>query len=237
MTTEVSVAAVMAVMAIFYRRHWEVPYSTGLTDSHFRQMCESLHWFVRNIIYYAKRLVRANRDYNNRLINRKCRITSLSLQGPNDYLGDRKIGSVIDWCDHGRVHPPTLPWSHQPISWSWIMDDSHLSRSMPIGRPIPAIKLFQTLTLRLQGQDHGCGLRARSYSQPSILTRILFISHQSGPTIPEIQLFRNLTLKYPRSRSWVRQKFKVTHYTKYPTNALPFHFTSIGPTLPEIWPK
>ena len=26
------------------------------------------------------------------------------------------------------------------------------------------------------------------------------------PTIPEIQLFRNLTLKHPRSRSWVRSK-------------------------------
>ena len=29
-------------------------------------------------------------------------------------------------------------------------------------------------------------------------------------TIPEIELFRNLTLKHPRSRSWVRSKVKVT---------------------------
>ena len=56
------------------------------------------------------------------------------------------------------------------------------------------------------------------------------------PTIPEIELFRNLTLKYP-SRSWVRSKVKVTYCTQYPTDALPFHFTSIGPTIPEIWPK
>ena len=57
------------------------------------------------------------------------------------------------------------------------------------------------------------------------------------PTIPEIELFRNLTLKHPRSRSWVRSKVKFTYYTQYPTDALPFHFTSIGPTIPGIWPK
>ena len=57
------------------------------------------------------------------------------------------------------------------------------------------------------------------------------------PTIPEIDLFRNLTLKHPRSRSWMRSKVKVTYCTQYPTDPLPFCFTSIGPTIPEIWPK
>ena len=57
------------------------------------------------------------------------------------------------------------------------------------------------------------------------------------PTIPEIELFRNLTLKHPRSRSWVSSKVKVTYCTQYPTNALAFRFTSIGPNIPEIWPK
>ena len=57
------------------------------------------------------------------------------------------------------------------------------------------------------------------------------------PTIPEIELFRNLTLKHSRSGSWVRSKVKVTHCTQYPSNALPFRFTSIGPTIPAIWPK
>ena len=55
------------------------------------------------------------------------------------------------------------------------------------------------------------------------------------PTIPEIELFRNLTLKHPRSRSWVRSKVKVIYCTQYPTNALPFRFTSIGPNIPEIF--
>ena len=57
------------------------------------------------------------------------------------------------------------------------------------------------------------------------------------PTIPEIQLFRNFTLKHPKSRSWVRSKVMVTYYTQYRTNALPFCFTSIKPTIPEIRPK
>ena len=53
---------------------------------------------------------------------------------------------------------------------------------MSIGRTIPEIKIFQTLTLKfqLQGQGHGCGQRARSYKRPSIiLTHFFFISHQS----------------------------------------------------------
>ena len=44
------------------------------------------------------------------------------------------------------------------------------------------------------------------------------------PTIPEIQLFRNLTLKYPRSRSWVRPKVNVTYYTQ--VQAMHFLFVS-----------
>ena len=42
---------------------------------------------------------------------------------------------------HYPVHPPTPPWSHKSISWSW-MDDSHPFRSLSIGCPIPEIKLF-----------------------------------------------------------------------------------------------
>ena len=57
------------------------------------------------------------------------------------------------------------------------------------------------------------------------------------PTIPEIELFQNLTLKHPRSRSWVKSKVKDTYCTQNPTNALPFRFTSIRRTIPEIWPK
>ena len=62
------------------------------------------------------------------------------------------------------------------------MDDSHPFRSMSIGRPIPEIKLFQTLALNRQGQGHGCGQRERSYRRQSILPiRFLFVSYLSDP--------------------------------------------------------
>ena len=76
-----------------------------------------------------------------------------------------------------------------------------------------------------------------SYTHANNINSLTIHFTSIRPTIPEIQLFRNLTLKYPRSRSWVRSQVKVTYYTQYLTNALPFRFTSIGPTFPEIWPK
>ena len=106
---------------------------------------------------------------------------------------------------------------------------------LSIGCPIPEIRLLQTLTLKLQGQDHGCGQWARSYIQPNILfIHFLFLSNQSHQQFPR---YSYLKFDHPRSRSWVRSTVKITYYTQYPTDALLFHFTSIGPTIPEIWPK
>ena len=70
------------------------------------------------------------------------------------------------------------------------MDDSHPFRSMSIGRPIPEIRLFQTLTLKLQVQGHRFGQRAKSFSQPSILLiHFLFISHQSNQQFLKYRYF------------------------------------------------
>ena len=41
-------------------------------------------------------------------------------------------------------------------------------------------------------------------------------------------------LETPRSRSWVWSKGKVIQSAQYHINSLPFHFTSITPTIPEI---
>ena len=73
---------------------------------------------------------------------------------------------------------------------------------MSMGRPIPEMRLFQTLTLKLQGQGNGCGQRARSYSWPSIhLTRFLFMSHQSDQQFlmvhTEIQEWNSMTFQWP----------------------------------------
>ena len=57
-------------------------------------------------------------------------------------------------------------------------------------------------------------LYVRSINIPFVLTDLLAICFTSiRPTIPEIELFQNLTLKNPRSSSWVRSKFKVTLLT------------------------
>ena len=67
------------------------------------------------------------------------------------------------------------------MSWSWI-DDSHRFRSMSIGRPIPEIELFQTLTLKLQSQGHVCVQRARSYSKPISYQLTSFSFHTNQTT-------------------------------------------------------
>ena len=41
-------------------------------------------------------------------------------------------------------------------------------------------------------------------------------------------------LETPWSRSWVWSRGKVIQSTQYHINSLPFHFTSIRPTIPEI---
>ena len=118
------------------------------------------------------------------------------------------------------------------------MDASHPLRSMSIGHPIPDIRLFQILTLKLQGQGHGCGQRARSYSWPRILlTRLLFISHHSDQQSLRYSYFWIWPWNaQDQGHEW-GQKVKVTYYTQYPTDALPFRLASIGPTIREIWPK
>ena len=150
------------------------------------------------------------------------------------------------------------------------MDDSHPFSSMSISRPIPGIKLFQTLTLKLprsrswvwsgrlktifgfsakfEAQNvffihsfiskfrlQRSALGALDFHMPWVWSKGKVIQSAQNhinslpfhfksirPIIPEIKLFRNLTLKHPRSRSWVRSKVKVTYYTRHATDALTF---------------
>ena len=83
------------------------------------------------------------------------------------------------------------------------MDDSHPFRSISIGRPIQLAQYHVN-------------------SLPFHFTSI-------RPTIPEIQLLRNLTLKYPRSRSWVRSRLNVTYYTQYQSEVTAFTIRYIRP--------
>ena len=105
------------------------------------------------------------------------------------------------------------------------MDDSHPFRFMSFGNPIPEIRLFQIQTLKLQGQSHGCGERAKSYNHPSIiLIHFPFISHQSNQQFLRYIFFWNATFKHPMSRWWVRSKW-MSHIIP---SIQPMHFLFIS---------
>ena len=48
-------------------------------------------------------------------------------------------------------------WTLKVTTWVQHSIDSHLFHSMSIGYPIHKIRLFQNLTLKIQGQGHGWG--------------------------------------------------------------------------------
>ena len=85
-----------------------------------------------------------------------------------------------------------VTWTLKVTTWVQHSIDSHPFNSMSIGHPIPEIRLFQNLTLKIQGQGHGWGERWKSQSGCNILsTHILLVPCQSA--IPF--LIQNLTLK------------------------------------------
>ena len=132
------------------------------------------------------------------------------------------------------------------------MDDSHPYRSMSIDQPIPEISLFQTLTLKLQGQGHECGQRARSYNRPSIsLIRFLFISHQSDQqflrygcleiwhSIPDIQQMHFLFISHQSDQPLLGYSAKSvwpwkTYIRMLKENSLHKVFNSISPKSDQV---
>ena len=167
----------------------------------------------------------------------------------------------------GTSTHPTMVTLVNIMIW---MDDSHPFRSMSFSRPVPEIKLFQTLTLKLprsrswvwsgrlkkifgfsakfEAQNvffihsfipkfrlQRSALGALDFHMPCMWSKgkviqsaqnhinsLTFHFKSIRPIILEIKLFQNLTLKHPRSRTWVRSKVKVTYYTRHATDALTF---------------
>ena len=60
-----------------------------------------------------------------------------------------------------------------------------------------------------------------------------FLFHVNRPTHSWDKAISDSDLETPRSRSWVWSKGKVIQSAQYHINSLPFHFTSIRPTIPE----
>ena len=72
-------------------------------------------------------------------------------------------------------------WKLKVTTWVQHIIDSHLFRSMSIGHPLPEIRLFQNLTLKIQGQGHGWGQSWKAQSGCNILlTHIPFVPCQSA---------------------------------------------------------
>ena len=90
-------------------------------------------------------------------------------------MAHRRLKSPQSLC--GTSTHPTMV-THRSQSWSWMID-SHPFRSMSVSPPNPQIRLFQTLILKLKGQGHGCGQRARPFLSRVSVWYAFCLLHQS----------------------------------------------------------
>ena len=106
------------------------------------------------------------------------------------------------------THPTMV--AHRSRSWSWMID-SHPFCSMSICPTIPQIRPFQFWPWNYKVKVMGVVSKGKTIQSAQYLNDFFFLLfHINQITIPEIQLFWNVTLKNQRSRSWVRSKVKVT---------------------------
>ena len=81
--------------------------------------------------------------------------------------------------------------------------DSHPFRSMWIGHPIPELRLFQSLTLKIKGQGHGWGHSSKSQCGSNILSaHIPFIPCQSGIPFLCYDFFKIWPWKSSQGHGW-----------------------------------
>ena len=84
-------------------------------------------------------------------------------------------------------------WTLKVTTWVQHSIDSHPFRSMSIGHVIHKIRLFQNLTLKIQGQGHGW---EESHNMGPAFYRLTSLSsHVNRPSHSWDTTFQNLTLK------------------------------------------
>ena len=82
-------------------------------------------------------------------------------------------------------------WTLKVTTWVQHSIDSHPFRSTSIGRPISEIRLFENLTLKIQGQGHGWGERWKWQHGSNIpSTHIPFIPCQSAMPFLRYDFFK-----------------------------------------------
>ena len=132
---------------------------------------------------------------------------------------------------------------------------------MSMGPPIPEIRLFQHLILKIPGKGHGRGQSSRSH--PVVpnwsshawdtasykvdlenLTSMSWVRNRLSVVACQLALAFLMFLRYGYLKIWLwRSKVNgmgeitVQGHTlaQHPFDALPFHFTSVDPIFADIW--
>ena len=133
-------------------------------------------------------------------------------------------------------------WTLKVTTWVQHSTDSHPFCSISIGHPITEIRLFQNLTLKIQGQGQGVRwkLKVTTWVQYSIDSHP-FHSMSIGHAIPEIRLFQNLTLKIQGQGHGWGERWKSQHGSNILSTHI--HFIPCQSAMPflrydffKIWP-
>ena len=145
----------------------------------------------------------------------------------------------VDGTPMSEVTPSLSSTSTHPTivkqrsrSWWWTID-SYPFRSMSICPPISEVRLFQTLTLKKQGQGHGWSQKERPHRWPSIqLICFLFVSNQSDQKFLTWSYFKIWPWKIQGQGHGWGQRSRSHSWPSMPF----FCLKSIAPTILEIWP-
>ena len=143
---------------------------------------------------------------------------------------------------HSWVTAVSIFYLENPRSRSWMRSkfefkmwvrrsiDSHPFRSMAISCPITEIRLFQNLTLKIQGQGHGRGEHWKSHHGSNILsTHIPFVPCQSALSLKRYDFFKIWPWK-----SKVKVKSEGEYWkSQHSIDPRSFHSMSIGHPIPD----
>ena len=91
-----------------------------------------------------------------------------------------------------------------------IISNTHPFHSNWVDPPIPEIRLFQNLTLKIQGEGHGRGEHWKSHHGSNILSTHIPLVPCKSATPFICTTFSKFDLENPRSRSWFRGTLSVT---------------------------
>ena len=110
--------------------------------------------------------------------------------------------------------------------------DSQPFLFMSMGHPIPELRLFQKLTLKIKGEGHGWGQNSKSECWSNILsTHIPFVQCQSVILFLS-NILKKLTLKIRAHCHWWGHISKSQHGSNIPSTHIPF--MSICHPIPEL---